>query len=74
MEEISVEVARVIAKGLATTSLFGSAIGEGYLIGKALEAIGRNPEMSGDIFTKMIIGVAMAESTAIYALVLFFLI
>jgi len=52
----------------------GSAIGEGYLIGKALEAIGRNPKMEGSIFSKMIIGVAMAESTAIYAFVCFFIV
>jgi F-type H+-transporting ATPase subunit c len=73
MENMSVESARIIAKGLATVSMFGSAIGEGYLIGKALEAIGRNPDMSGSIFSKMIIGVALAESTAIYALVAFFI-
>ena len=70
---MDVEVARLIAKGLATTSMFGSGIGEGYLIGKALEAIGRNPEQTGSIFSKMIIGVAMAESTAIYAMVAFFI-
>jgi len=74
MENLSVESARLIAKGLATVSMFGSAIGEGYLIGKALEAMGRNPDMSGSIFSKMIIGVALAESTAIYALVAFFII
>lgn len=74
MENIEIESARIIAKGLTTLSMFGSAIGEGYLIGKALEAIGRNPEMSGSIFSKMIIGVALAESTAIYALVAFFII
>jgi len=68
------EAARLIGKGLATVSMFGSGVGQGYLIGKALEAMGRNPEMSGEIFTRMIIGVALAESTAIYALVLFFLI
>lgn len=71
--EVSIEVARLIAKGLATVSLFGSAIGEGYLIGKALEAMGRNPELSGQLFTRMIIGVALAESTAIYAMVAFFI-
>jgi len=54
--------------------MFGSGIGEGYLIGKALEAIGRNPKMEGSIFTKMIIGVALAESTAIYAFVAFFIV
>lgn len=68
------EAAQFIAKGLATLSMFGSAIGQGYLIGKALEAIGRNPDQTGSIFSKMIIGVALAESTAIYAFVAFFLI
>ncbi|MFT5359978.1 MAG: F-type H+-transporting ATPase subunit c [Candidatus Paceibacteria bacterium] len=71
--QLAVESARLIAKGLATVSMFGSGIGEGYLIGKALEAIGRNPDQTGSIFSKMIIGVALAESTAIYALVAFFL-
>jgi F-type H+-transporting ATPase subunit c len=70
---MEVEAARLIAKGIATIAMGGSGIGEGYLIGKALEAIGRNPEMSGSIFSKMIIGVAMAESTAIYAFVAFFI-
>jgi F-type H+-transporting ATPase subunit c len=73
MNGMDVESARLIAKGLATVSMFGSGIGEGYLIGKALEAIGRNPDQTGSIFSKMIIGVALAESTAIYALVAFFL-
>lgn len=69
----SVESARLIGKGLIALAMMGTAIGEGYLIGKALEAIGRNPEVEGSIFPKMFIGVAMAESTAIYALVLFFI-
>jgi F-type H+-transporting ATPase subunit c len=70
----TIEAARLLAKGLCTITMGGSGIGEGYLIGKALEAIGRNPEMEGSIFSKMIIGVAMAESTAIYALVAFFIV
>ncbi len=74
MDTELIEVARLIGKGLCTITMGGSGIGEGYLIGKALEAIGRNPEMEGSIFSKMIIGVAMAESTAIYALVAFFII
>jgi len=68
------EAAQFLAKGIATLSMFGSAIGQGYLIGKALEAMGRNPDVAGQLFTRMIIGVALAESTAIYALVAFFLI
>ena len=70
----NVEAARLIAKGMTMTiAMAGSAIGEGYIIGKALEAMGRNPEISGSLFSKMIIGVALAESTAIYAFVAFFL-
>lgn len=68
-----VEAARLIAKGMAALAMVGTAAGEGYLIGKALEAMGRNPEVSGVLFSRMIIGVALAESTAIYALVAFFL-
>ncbi len=73
MEGLDFESARVLAKGLALFSMFGSGIGEGYLIGKALEAMGRNPDVSGELFSRMIIGVALAESTAIYALVAFFI-
>ena len=68
------ESARLIAKGLCTITFGGSGIGEGYLIGKTIEAIGRNPKLEGNLFTKMFIGVALAESTAIYALVAFFII
>jgi F-type H+-transporting ATPase subunit c len=34
-----------------------------------MEAIGRNPEATGDIRTNMILGIAFAEAVAIYALV-----
>ena len=71
---MELEAARLLAKGIATITMGMSGIGEGILIGKALEAMGRNPEMEGSLFTKMLIGVAMAESTAIYALVAFFII
>ena len=53
--------------------MIGPGLGMGYLIGKAMEAMGRNPEASGGIFGKMIVGVALTESIAIYALVAFFL-
>ena len=69
---MEVESARMIAKGLIALAMVGTAAGEGYIVGKALEAIGRNPELEGSVFGKMIIGVAMAESTSIYAMVLFF--
>lgn len=47
----------------------GPALGIGLLAGKAMEAIGRNPEAAGKIQTNMILGIAFAEAIAIYALV-----
>ncbi len=71
---LSVEAAKMIGKGLIALSMMGTAIGEGMVVAKALESIGRNPDQTDSIFSKMIIGVAMCESTAIYALVMFFVI
>jgi F0F1-type ATP synthase membrane subunit c/vacuolar-type H+-ATPase subunit K len=39
------------------------------LVQGALNAIGRNPDASGQITTNMILGIAFAEAVAIYALV-----
>lgn len=44
------------------------------LIGyKAMEAIGRNPEAAGKLFTPMLLGMAFAEAIAIYSLILAFI-
>ncbi len=48
----------------------GAALGEGYAAGNASEAMGRNPEKSGDILKNMLIGQAVAESAGIFALVI----
>ncbi|MEX2225754.1 MAG: ATP synthase F0 subunit C [Dehalococcoidia bacterium] len=47
----------------------GPAIAIGMLTGKAMEALGRNPEAQPVIQTNMILGIAFAEAIAIYALV-----
>ncbi|MCC6711602.1 MAG: ATP synthase F0 subunit C [Candidatus Pacebacteria bacterium] len=49
--------------------MIGPGIGLGLLVGKGLEAIGRNPEATGKIQTNMILGMAFTEAIAIYALV-----
>ena len=59
-----------LAAGLAIgLGAIGPGIGIGLLAGKAVEAIGRNPEASGKIQTAMILAIAFAEAIAIYALV-----
>ncbi|MGB3331137.1 MAG: ATP synthase F0 subunit C [Thermomicrobiales bacterium] len=48
----------------------GPGLGIGMAVRGAVEAIGRNPEASGEIRTTMIIGAALAEAVAIYAFVI----
>lgn len=59
-------LATALVMGLGTIA---PALAIGLLAGKALEAIGRNPEATGKVQTAMILAIAFAEAIAIYALV-----
>lgn len=59
-------LAAALAIGLGS---IGPGIAIGMLSGKAMEAIGRNPEAAPKIQTAMILAIAFAEAIAIYALV-----
>ncbi len=62
-----------IGKGLAIgLSAVGAGIGIGLIGGKAMEAIGRNPEATGKVLVPMLIASAFAEAVAIYGLVIAF--
>jgi F-type H+-transporting ATPase subunit c len=66
---------KFLAAGLAMgLGSLGPAIGIGLLGGKAMEALGRNPEAAGAIQTNMILAIAFAEAIGIYALVVSILI
>ena len=58
-----------IGAGLALIAGIGPGIGEGNAVAKALEAIGRQPECTGDVTSTMIMGCAIAETTGIYGFV-----
>lgn len=58
-----------IGAGLALIAGIGPGIGEGYAVGKACEAIGRQPECKGAVTSTMIMGCAIAETTGIYGFV-----
>ncbi|MFA6552628.1 MAG: ATP synthase F0 subunit C [Candidatus Paceibacterota bacterium] len=59
-------LAAAIAIGVGS---IGPGLAIGMLAGKAMEAIGRNPEAAPKIQTAMILAIAFAEAIAIYALV-----
>ncbi len=59
----------VLGAGLAIgLGAIGAGVGQGMAVGKALEAMARQPEMVGTIQTNMFIGLAFIESLCIYAL------
>jgi len=60
------QLAAALAIGLGG---LGPGLGIGMLASKAMEALGRNPEAQGALFTNYILGLAFAEAIAIYALV-----
>ena len=68
------ESTKYIAKALIILSMLVTAPSEAWVASRAMDAIGRNPEVGDSIFPKMIVAMAICESTAIYALVAFFII
>lgn len=70
MEKAIVLAGCAIGAGLALIAGIGPGIGEGYAVGKACEAIGRQPEAKGSIMSTMFVGCAVAETTGIYSLVI----
>jgi F-type H+-transporting ATPase subunit c len=67
---MEIEAVKLLAAGLCMgIGAIGAGIGEGVAAGKALEAMGRNPEMQDKLFSNMIVSMAICESTAIYSLV-----
>ena len=54
-------------------SAIGAAIGIGYLVGKSVEAMARQPEAAGMVRTTMFLGIAFTEALALIGFVVFIL-
>lgn len=57
-----------IGAGLAVFTGFATAIGEGNVFAKAVEAIGKNPDAESKVRSMAIVGAAISETCAIYGL------
>ena len=67
------QAAATLGAGLAIgLAVLGGALGQGRAAAAALEGISRNPGATSRIQPPMIIGLALIESIAIYALVIAF--
>ena len=66
-----IALAAALAVAIAT---IGPGLGQGIAASKAMEAIARQPEASGDIRTSLILALAFVEALTIYGLLIAFMI
>jgi len=69
-KSISAAAGAGLAYGLAA---IGPGIGIGYLVGKAVESMARQPEAAGMVRTTMFLGIAFTEALALIGFVVFIL-
>ena len=64
-----------IGKGLVFgLGAIGPGIGIGFLVGKSVEAMARQPEAAGMVRKTMFLGIAFTEALALFGFVLAFII
>ena len=69
-KNISAALGAGFAYGLGA---IGPGIGIGYLVGKSVEAMARQPEAAGMVRTTMFLGIAFTEALALIGFVVFIL-
>jgi F-type H+-transporting ATPase subunit c len=71
--EVSGEL-NILARGLAYgLAAIGPGIGIGLVVGRAIEAMARQPEAAGMVRTTMFLGIAFTEALALIGFVLAFI-
>lgn len=64
---MDLETVKVICAAIAVAGGVAlPALGEAHIAAKTMEAVSRNPEMSGKMFTNMLISMAFVESLGVY--------
>ena len=59
-----------VGAGLAIMTGMWTGIGQGLAASKAVEAVGKNPEAVNEIRSTLILGCALAETCAIYGMLI----
>ena len=66
---MEVEAAKMIGAGIAVLRLLGVALGIGNIFSSLVNSIARNPAARGEVFGIGILGFALTEAIALFALV-----
>ena len=68
------EAAKLIGAGLATIALAGVGVGIGNIFGNFVAGALRNPGAANRVFGNVLLGFALTEAVALFALLIAFLI
>jgi len=68
------QAAKFVGAGLSTMGLAGAGIGIGIVFGSLVLGVSRNPSMKDEMFRMAILGFALTEAIALFALMIVFLI
>ncbi|MFO1069180.1 MAG: ATP synthase subunit C family protein [Geminicoccaceae bacterium] len=71
---MELDAAKMIGAGIATIALFGVGIGIGNIFSTLIATVGRNPSVQPKVFPFAIIGFALTEAVALFALLIAFLV
>ena len=64
------EAAKLIGAGLAVIGVVGSGIGIGNIFASFISAVARNPAAAPAVFTMTMLGFALVEALALFALII----
>ena len=65
--------AKIIGAGLATIGMAGAGVGIGLVFSALITSTARNPSLRPILFTYTILGFALTEAIALFALIMAFL-
>ena len=71
---MDVQAAREIGAGIAVIALLGVGIGIGNIFATLISSVARNPAARGEVFGIGILGFALTEAVALFAMLIAFLI
>ena len=67
---MEMDAAKLIGAGLAVIALAGVGVGIGNIFASLVTAVGRNPAAKNEVFGIAILGFALTEAVALFALVI----
>ena len=65
---------KMVGSGMATSGVIGAGAGIGIVFGSLINSVARNPSLTKQLFGYAILGFALTEAIALFALMMSFLI